>query len=195
MTQHFLLYRSLLTLVCSLMITSCYSPPFNDFKKTPLDIGIYRNSKKHLVEQLQHQDIQFVAYGDTMTLLIPTDHYFVKNTAEINEICYAGIENVAKLLKLYPKSRIFIAGFNDDIGSPRYQKRLTQSRAEAVLTFLWANGIAAHLLKADGYGDRFPIGNNHYIHASAFNRRIEIQWTALPHSESQIKAEAYHGMK
>jgi outer membrane protein OmpA-like peptidoglycan-associated protein len=53
---------------------------------------------------------------------------------------------------------------------------LTQARAEEVVGFLWAYGIPAEILNAEGYGDEHSIADNHLIHGSSFNRRIEIQW-------------------
>ena len=136
----------------------------------------YKNSKKQLLNDLQNQEIQYVKYGDTMTLIIPTDHYFVFNSAHLNDICYPGLENVIKLLKSYACSPIYVAAFTDNIGSRRHKKSLSQAQAEAMLTFLWANDIPAQRLHAEGYGDKHDIGDNKLIHGSAYNRRIEIQW-------------------
>ena len=59
---------------------------------------------------------------------------------------------------------------------PYHKKTLSQAQAEAMLTFLWANGINANRLHAEGYGDSHTISDNHIIHGSAQNRRLEIQW-------------------
>ncbi|PJD94396.1 MAG: hypothetical protein CK424_00045 [Legionella sp.] len=180
------------------MCTGCFRPPFNDFQKPPTDFRLYRTSKKYIVQKLQQQDIQYVEYGDTMTLIVPTDHYFVTGTAELNDICYEGLNNIVKLLKLYPKSRIYVAGFSDNVGTTaRFQKRLTQAQANAMLTFLWANAIPAKHLAATGFGDLFPLGDNNLIHGSAFNRRIEIQWFSFKDEENTYMqaTQQQHGMK
>ncbi|MDI1352690.1 MAG: OmpA family protein, partial [bacterium] len=84
--------------------------------------------------------------------------------------------NIIKLLKLYPQSPIYVAVFTDNVGTREHKKRLSQAQAETMLTFLWANDIQAMRLKAEGYGDKNDISDNHWIHGSAQNRRIEIQW-------------------
>ena len=84
------------------------------------------------------------------------------------------------MLKRYPHSTIYVAGFTDDIGSHEDKVKLTQARAEAMLTFLWANAISAKRLNAEGYGSKHAIGDNHLIHGSAYNRRLEIQWFRDP---------------
>jgi outer membrane protein OmpA-like peptidoglycan-associated protein len=138
--------------------------------------GIYKDSKPALIQQLKKEDIQFVEYGDTMTLIIPTDKYFMFMSPRLNELCFPGLANIIKLLKLYPQSPIYVAGFTDNVGSSQHKKRISQAQAETMLTYLWANNIQAMRLKAEGYGDKNDISDNKIIHGSAQNRRIEIQW-------------------
>jgi flagellar motor protein MotB len=64
-----------------------------------------------------------------------------------------------------------------------------------MLTFLWANDIQARRLKAEGYGDRFDIGDNKLIRGSAYNRRIEIQWQNTVPVDNQKSSPRYSGMK
>ncbi|KTD23262.1 C-OmpA-like family protein CmpA [Legionella londiniensis] len=139
-------------------------------------VGMYKNSKKAIIHELKQQDIEFVQYGDTLTLIVPTDKYFEFNSPRLNDICYPGLINIIRLLKFYPCTPIYVAGFTDDIGSRRHKKMLSQAQAETMLTFLWANNIDAHRLHAEGYADKYAIGDNKLIRGSAYNRRIEIQW-------------------
>lgn len=139
-------------------------------------LGSGTNPKHRLINELKKCDIQFVQYGDTMTLIIPTDKYFMFGSPRLNEIRYVGLNHIIDLLRLYPDSLIYVAGFTDNVGTQYHKKRLSQAQAESMLTFLWANGIQAHRLKAEGYGDKNTVGDNNFIHGSAFNRRIEIQW-------------------
>lgn len=138
--------------------------------------GLYKSSFPALINELKTQDIQYVQYGDTHTLIVPTDRYFMTNSAELNNICYAGLYNIIRVLDNFPRSTIYVAGFSDNVGSRKHKKALTESRAEAMLTYLWANNIHAQRLHAEGYGDLHPVSDNHLIHGSAQNRRIEIQW-------------------
>lgn len=196
------------------LLSSCFHPPFNNFKKdhpiarragagttvgviagsiavstatgavvggaaggtVGVIIGLQKESKKNIIKELKKQDIQFVQYGDTMTLVVPTDKYYMFDSPRINEIRYPALVNIIKLLRFYPNSPIYVAGFTDNVGSPYHKRELTQSQAETMLTFLWANDIAAKRLKAEGYSDKNDISDNQLIHGSAQNRRIEIQW-------------------
>jgi outer membrane protein OmpA-like peptidoglycan-associated protein len=142
--------------------------------------GLYYNTKRSLIKAIKDEDIQYTQYGNTITLLIPTDRYYVFDTPHLNDICHRGLNNVVRLLQYYPDSPIFVAGFTDDVGSRHHKQMLSQARAETMLTFLWANNIHAQRLRAEGYADKHDIGDNKWIRGSAYNRRIEIQWLISP---------------
>ncbi|MBA2710187.1 MAG: OmpA family protein [Tatlockia sp.] len=139
-------------------------------------VGLYKDSKPRLIRELKKLDIQYIEYGDTVTFVVPTDKYFMFESARFNELCFPGLSDLIKLIKTFPICcRIYVAGFTDNVGS-RYSKRmLTQARAERMVAFLWANDIPSQRLVAEGYGDKHPVGDNRLIHGSAFNRRLEIQ--------------------
>lgn len=151
-------------------------------------VGIHKESKPQLIMALQKEDIQYVAYGDTMTLIVPTDKYFMFNSPRLNELAYPGLINIIKLLNFYPKSPIYVAAFTDNVGSRLHKKQLSQAQAETMLTYLWANNIHAKRLKAEGYSDKNDVSDNHIIHGSAQNRRIEIQWFTgvIAHSQAPV---------
>lgn len=139
-------------------------------------IGYQNITRQNLIMELESQDIQYIHYGDTISLVVPTDRYFIFNTPQLNDICYPGLVNIIRLLRHYKECPIYVAGFTDNIGTKHHKKMLSQSRAETMLTFLWAHGISAQRLHAEGYQDKHAIGDNKLIRGSAYNRRIEIQW-------------------
>lgn len=141
-----------------------------------LAIGASKDSKKHIIKELSKNDVQYVQYGDTHTLIVPTDKYFMFGSPRLNELTYPGLMNIIKLIQLFPPSPVYVAGFTDNVGSKAHKRALSQTQAETMLAFLWANGIAAERLKAEGYADKNDISDNELIHGSAQNRRIEIQW-------------------
>lgn len=151
--------------------------------------GLSKESKNSVIQRLKKSNIQYVQYGDTMTLIVPTDRYFLFNSPRLNELCHPGLALIVKLLAFYPDSTIYVAGFTDNIGSSYHKKMLSQARADSMLTFLWANNRKAYQLNAAGYGDKHSISDNKIIHGSAQNRRIEIQWVAAP-SAGAVKYSA-----
>lgn len=185
------LNRSIIRLMAAIFflcsLASCFKPPHNHFKPYPLVLRteccgkvtssiLRKNNRLALINELQKQDVQFIEYGDTKTLIVPTDKYFRFNSAQLSELCYPGLFNIVKLLKYYPNNTIYVAGFTDNIGSEKHKNKLSQARAEAMLTYLWAHNIPARCLNAEGYGEKYAISNNKIVHGSAQNRRVEIQW-------------------
>lgn len=158
-------------------------------------IGLYKNNRHSLIKEIRSQDIEYIAYGDTITLIVPTDRYFVFNSPHLNDICYPGLNNIIRLLKYYPNSPVYVAGFTDNVGTRYHKKMLSQAQAETMLTFLWANNIPAKLLNAEGYGAKHDIGDNHWIRGSAYNRRIEIQWLNGPIPPAQSAPYVVSAMK
>lgn len=139
-------------------------------------IGLYKNSQKGLIAELQKHDIQYVEYGDRMSVIVPIDKYFLFNSSKFNESQYVGLNTLIKLLQSYPNSVIYVAAFTDNVGKTATKIKLSQAQAETMLTFIWANGFKAQQLQAQGFGDYFPISDNSSVHGSAQNRRLEIQW-------------------
>ena len=138
-------------------------------------VGLHKESRKNLIDELQGFDIQYVQYGDTTTFIVPTDRYFIFDSVRLKDICYPGLNTLVKIIKLSRCPTIYVAGFTDNVGSRYHKKMLSQGQAEAMLTFLWAHDIPAQRLQAEGYEDKHPIGDNRLIHGSAYNRRLEVQ--------------------
>ncbi|MEE9451551.1 MAG: OmpA family protein [Gammaproteobacteria bacterium] len=133
-------------------------------------------SRADLQSRLSRADVQIVQYGDTTTMVIPTDKFFRFESAKLNEDEYIALYHIADFVKSYEDVRINIAGFTDEAGTADYQKALTEQRAEAVLALLWARGLDIDRLYAEGKGSVNNITSNDTLAGRALNRRIEIQW-------------------
>ena len=105
-------------------------------------LPIYRADPELLTREFQKRDIEIIRYGATMTLIVPIDKYFEFGTPEFSLSCYKGLNLIVELLKAYPKSKIFVAGFTDSVGS----ERLIQEQTQAMVSYLWANDIPAKYL-------------------------------------------------
>lgn len=137
----------------------------------------YLHGKERLVEALEKANVQVINEGHRITVIIPTDKYFYFDSAKLNDLKYNELDMIVELVRCFPDQNIFVAGFTDNVGSKEHKRQLSQHRAQAVLSYLWAHGVKHTHLNAAGYEDKYNIGNNRLIHGSAFNRRVEIQWT------------------
>ncbi len=87
------------------------------------------------------------------------------------------LNNVAEILKAFPKVKLNIGGYTDNTGDAKANFRLSTDRAFNVMNELIASGIDKSRLKAEGYGDKFPIGDNNTEEGRQQNRRISVRVT------------------
>lgn len=85
------------------------------------------------------------------------------------------IERLRKVLLEYPKMKIEISGHTDNKGSAEYNKKLSESRAKAVMDYLIKKGIAAGRMTYAGYGFERPMAPNDTDAGRQLNRRTEFE--------------------
>ncbi len=99
--------------------------------------------------------------------------YFDFNKATIKPVSYPVLNAVAQVLLDHPKMRVRVEGHTDSRGSRRYNRRLSQRRAESVRRYLIRKGVDRHRLEARGYGEDRPIDTNRTAEGRDRNRRVE----------------------
>ena len=89
------------------------------------------------------------------------------------------IENAAKVLKAFPKLKIKVGGYTDNVGKPESNMKLSQERADVMKAAIEKAGApAGSIEKAEGYGETNPIASNDTDAGKQQNRRIAIRVTA-----------------
>jgi outer membrane protein OmpA-like peptidoglycan-associated protein len=96
-------------------------------------------------------DLSMYGEGDTFTL---ENIYYDLNKYFIKEEAAQELDNVAVLLKKYPKMRIELRSFTDSRSSDSYNLKLSERRARAAYDYLIRKGIGAARMEARGYGER-----------------------------------------
>lgn len=104
--------------------------------------------------------------------------YFDTNKTSIKPVSFALLNEVAQALKDNPAIEIRIEGHTDSRGSDSKNLRLSQGRAESVLTYLVGRGVSAKRLIAKGFGEGVPIADNRTQLGREQNRRVEFLITA-----------------
>lgn len=84
------------------------------------------------------------------------------------------LQKSIRILQENPELKVEIGAHTDSIASNEYNQTLSQERANAVLRYFIANGIAANRLTAVGYGESQPVANNDTEIGRAQNRRVEL---------------------
>jgi len=101
--------------------------------------------------------------------------HFLKDMATIEPDSMSIIEEIADTLKTHPEIRgIEIQGHTDNQGTPVYNLRLSQNRAQAVLDALVKLGVEPSRLEAKGYGQDKPLLPNTNEPNRAKNRRVQL---------------------
>ncbi|MFG1276824.1 OmpA family protein [Xanthobacter autotrophicus] len=100
---------------------------------------------------------------------------FASGSAEIDRHSRGLIDRLAVVLKRCPNAVVRILGHTDGVGDAEFNKRLSETRANAVLTYLVTAGVATDRLSAAGFGAGQPLAPNDTEAGKALNRRIEFE--------------------
>ena len=84
------------------------------------------------------------------------------------------LQHVVTLLKENPDLKLEVQGHTDDQGSEDYNLKLSQNRAETVVTYLGLFGIDSSRLIPKGFGESKPVMPNTTKEGRAKNRRVEL---------------------
>ncbi|MDE1176433.1 MAG: OmpA family protein [Edaphobacter sp.] len=87
------------------------------------------------------------------------------------------LNNIAEILKAYPKVNLKLGGYTDNTGDASANMALSAARAKNVMDALVAKGIDASRLESEGYGDQYPVGDNSTEEGRQANRRIALRVT------------------
>ena len=92
---------------------------------------------------------------------------------------FSALDEVGTILLKWPQLNIEIGGHTDSRGSEAINQRLSESRAQAVKTYLVDKfpGLAANQLAVKGYGEVRPLVRNSTQLNMAKNRRVEFKVT------------------
>lgn len=102
--------------------------------------------------------------------------HFAFGTARILPESFPVLQEVADYLKSNKAiKKMSIEGHTDNKGKPDLNKRLSQDRANSVMTWLVQHGIEPGRLEAHGYGMERPIEENDTDAGRAKNRRVEFK--------------------
>ncbi|MDR3609874.1 MAG: OmpA family protein [Ignavibacteriaceae bacterium] len=120
-------------------------------------------------------------YKGTATVNVPEENWvliginFDFNKATVKPESVPILYNAAEILLKNPDVKVEIQGHTDNIGSERYNQKLSLQRAETVKNFLVAKGVASNRLTTVGFGKSKPIMDNNTEQGRALNRRIELK--------------------
>jgi outer membrane protein OmpA-like peptidoglycan-associated protein len=101
-------------------------------------------------------------------VLFETNKYALSQEAQLKLAKLAGI------IQAHPGLNLAIEGYTDTTGTPDYNLKLSQQRADAVREFLVSQGLSADTITAKGLGQADPVADNGTAAGRKLNRRVEI---------------------
>lgn len=102
---------------------------------------------------------------------------FRQNSSKIRSESLPILDDVARVLRQYPRLKIRIEGHTDSVGRKSYNLRLSKNRAASVREYLISKGVEGRRITSEGYGEERPIAPNTTKQGRAKNRRTEIHIT------------------
>ena len=84
------------------------------------------------------------------------------------------LDELVNALKDNPNLRLQLVGHTDNIGSDKFNLRLSLSRAQSFKEYVVQRGIDASRITVEGKGMREPLNSNANAAEQALNRRVEM---------------------
>lgn len=140
---------------------------------------------------------QVYKVGDYVGIVIPSDNLFEPNSADFLPQAKPILDSAANVLQRYPQNNIMISGNTSGFSRTRWERKLSEKRAQKVSAYLWNSGVGAFKDKSNdtrklnyvGYGNFFPIANTYTNDGIRTNSRIQI--TSYP-SACDLLLDARH---
>ncbi len=99
--------------------------------------------------------------------------YFEVDKATLMPASLPQLDRLATWMKVNQKVKIQIQGHTDSTADYDYNLKLSENRAESVVTWLKTNGIASERLSHKGLGEISPVAGNNSEKGRQLNRRVE----------------------
>ena len=103
--------------------------------------------------------------------------HFATDSADLTADDKAQLDRVATRLQELEFVEGVANGHTDNVGDEAYNQTLSERRAQAVVDYLAAKGVASGRIKAVGYGASKPVADNSTEEGRAQNRRVTIRRT------------------
>jgi outer membrane protein OmpA-like peptidoglycan-associated protein len=98
---------------------------------------------------------------------------FENNSANLMPQSQTQVQNVAKILKAYPKASVKIAGYSDNVGNESANRKLAKDRAESARKAIIAAGVPSSRVSAEAYSSARPSGDTSMA-GPAQNRNVAL---------------------
>ncbi len=98
------------------------------------------------------------------------------DSAKLTDDSYPVLDKIVSILKSIPTwGALQVNGYTDNIGSKKYNLKLSDARVKTVKDYLVSKGLSADVISVKGYGEANPVASNSTRSGREKNRRVEFQ--------------------
>lgn len=106
--------------------------------------------------------------------------HFDYDSSDLSQSDYQTLQAHAQYLNANANSKVALIGHTDERGTREYNMALGERRAKSVAAFLVSNGVRDTQLETVSYGKEQPVNDGHDESAWRENRRVVINYEAVP---------------
>ena len=140
------------------------------------------NEMDQLANQLQdvldYSELLRAGEGLILEFNSTSDFYFDTGKTNLNTNSKQSLDEVASVLKQYPKVNLIIETHTDASGDEKVNMKLSQERVQSIKDYLVENEIDASRIKTKAFGENQPKFNNDTPENRQLNRRVEFGFYA-----------------
>jgi len=103
--------------------------------------------------------------------------YFDLNKSIVLQKDISILNEIAVFINEHPEAIISVSGFADEVGSEKYNLRLSEERADFVINYLTKKGMTSVKIEKSYFGKSKPVADNKTAEGRALNRRTLITIT------------------
>ncbi len=162
------------------VLTGCGAGPSIQVEPPAMQRGVTQGVK---VEGESNQFVSLQKYGifiadsrEGTHVILPADRLFVQTVPNIvlNPDFYAVLNDLVRILNVYPKVKISVIGHTDNTMSGKLQAEVSLNEARVVADYLTAGSVdGGRIRRIEGMSDRQPIAPNDFA-GRQLNRRVEV---------------------
>jgi outer membrane protein OmpA-like peptidoglycan-associated protein len=138
--------------------------------------GVKVEGSQNEFQYLQKYGIVIADSREGTHVILPSDRLFVRTVPDvvIEPDFYTALNDLVRILNVYPKVKIAVVGHTTDVMSAKMQEEVSLNEARVVADYLTAAGITSgRIRRIEGMSDRQPIAPNNFM-GRQLNRRVEV---------------------
>ncbi|WP_303310449.1 OmpA family protein [Hymenobacter sp. BT730] len=110
---------------------------------------------------------------------------FETNSTVIKRSAYPTLDNMIKILELYPEYSLRISGHADSRGTDEYNQGLSERRANSAKRYFTTKKVDPNRVTTEGFGESQPAAPNTNSKNMAKNRRVDFKFEFYIPSQPQ----------